>query len=93
MPRPRTKPTTPFGKRLEELRLSHGALINRPNISQSDFAELFGCQGETYGRWERGETEPSLEILQRLQKLTGVSLDYLISGPRDNVVRFRSGKQ
>jgi len=80
MPRPRSKPSTGFGKRLEELRFSHGRQIGLPNITQGYFADLLGVAGETYGRWERGETEPSLEVLQRIKRVTRVSLDYLITG-------------
>lgn len=91
MPRKRSKPQTPFAKRLEELRFAHGKQINLPDISQHYFADLIGVQGETYGRWERGETEPSLEALQRIRRITRASLDYLISGENvDNIVHFRS---
>lgn len=91
MPRKRSKPQTPFGKRLEELRFAHGKTLGLPEITQAEFADMFGVQGETYGRWERGETEPSLEILRRIRKITRISLDYLITGENvDNIVPFRS---
>lgn len=90
MARKRSKPQTPFGKRLEELRFSHGRNIGLPEISQSYFARLIGIQGETYGRYERGETEPSLETLTRIRQVTNVSLDYLITGQTATIVRLRT---
>lgn len=50
-----------------------------------EFAEALGVQEARYRRWEAAETEPDLFHLQRIAKLTGISLDILISGQRPTV--------
>lgn len=58
------------GDQIREIRLRAGmsrlALANRLNITQ-----------QAVGRWERGETEPSSDILQRISQIFGVSINYL----------------
>ena len=68
-----------FAARLRALRLSVGY------GTQESFAQALGLQGEAYRRYERGETEPSLETLVRIAELTDTSLDHLIAG---RVTRF-----
>jgi DNA-binding XRE family transcriptional regulator len=79
MSRKRSHPTgTPFrvafALRLAALRTSYGC------EEQKEFAEKLGLASETYRRYERAETEPNLETLDKIRELTGVSLDYLVSG-------------
>lgn len=69
-------------------------MTGRPNLTMGEFAQLLGLAEETYRRYERGETEPSLTTLTKLHRLTGASLDYLITGDhRTNVVHLRSQTQ
>lgn len=84
MPKRRSaKPKTEFARRLIELREFYGAATGRPNLSQKDFAQILGFgegQKETYRRYERGETEPNMRTLAEIHRVTGASLDLLISG-------------
>jgi len=65
-----------FARRLEAARVAAGYETMR------DFAKILGVAEATYRRWEAAETEPNLFHLQRISKLTNVSLDTLISGER-----------
>jgi transcriptional regulator with XRE-family HTH domain len=63
-----------FAVRLKAVRMSAGY---RTKIS---FARKLGVEGETYNRWERGETEPGIAELAKIHEITGASLDMLIAG-------------
>jgi hypothetical protein len=84
MPKRRSAPPkTEFARRLIELREFYAAATGRPNMSQGEFANILGFgsgQEETYRRYERGETEPNMRTLAEIHRVTGASLDLLISG-------------
>lgn len=82
-PKPASAVSKEFGARLKRLRQDYGREIGQPGLSQASFAALFGVEGETYGRYERGETEPPLHTLQEIRRVTGVNLNNLISGEID----------
>lgn len=65
------KPSTPFAQRLIQA---------RGEASRTDIAKALGCPLETLGNYERGRTFPDQEMLGRLRKVLGVSLDWLITG-------------
>lgn len=65
-----------FAVRLEAARIAAGFDTMR------EFSEALGISEARYRRWEAAETEPDLLHLQRISKITGVSLDTLISGQR-----------
>ena len=50
-----------------------------------DFSEALGIEQARYRRWEAAETEPDLFYLIKISRLTGVSLDTLISVARREV--------
>lgn len=83
MPKRRSaKPRTEFARRLIELREFYAGATGRPEMTQGEFAQILGFgrgQEETYRRYERGETEPSLRTLAEIHRVTGASLDTLIS--------------
>ena len=56
---------------LKEIRLKRG-------MSQSDVANRLGCSPNVYSRYERGERQPSIDILIDLSNILGVTVDYLI---------------
>lgn len=65
-----------FANRLSAARVASGYDTMR------DFAEALGISEARYRRWEAAETEPDLMHLQKIARLTGTSLDILISGQR-----------
>lgn len=65
-----------FATRLEAARIAAGYETMR------EFSEALGVAEARYRRWEAAETEPDLFHLQRIARLTGVSLDILIAGQR-----------
>jgi transcriptional regulator with XRE-family HTH domain len=63
-----------FARRLQAARISAGYETMR------DFAAALQIEEARYRRWEAAETEPDLTHLQKIAKLTRVSLDVLITG-------------
>ena len=64
-------PVTPFHVRLEHLRY-------RDFVSRAALARKLHISAAAVGRWERGETQPSLEALVKLARIFKVSADYLL---------------
>ncbi len=69
-----------FAERLAHTRTGYGKKIGDRDMHMGKFAAALGLEAETYRRYERGETEPSLAVLARVRDVTGVSLDYLVAG-------------
>lgn len=63
-----------FAKRLKAARVMKGF------ETQKDFAEEVGLEPETYRRYERAETEPTIGSLIRISHRLEVTLDFLIAG-------------
>lgn len=59
-----------FGERIVSAR-------KKQNLSQSDLALKAGMHPNVLGRYERGNTVPSVEIAAKIAKALDVSLDYL----------------
>src|SRR5713101_4956326 len=75
--RPPPKPTAAVvlvavGRRIRELRGF--------DLQQADFARELGVSQSQLSKYERGETEPSLQILVKLKERFGKSLDWLVLG-------------
>ena len=66
--------TKAFALRLKATRESGGFQY------ASVLARAIGVESPAYRKWERGEAEPGIADLVKIQKATGVSLDFLISG-------------
>lgn len=64
-------PTEVNKVRLKEIRLSL-------NLSQKDVADYLGTNANVYSRYETGERLPSIEILMKLSKFFGKSIDYIV---------------
>lgn len=47
-------------------------------LKVQDVADFLCCLPSVYGRYESGKREPSIDILLKLSRLYGVSVDYLI---------------
>ena len=54
------------------------ALRKEKGLSQADVGRLLGIKGDAYGRYERGEVKPSIEVAMRIAEALDVSLDYLV---------------
>ncbi len=53
-------------------------LRKKMGITQREAAELLDCSILSYGKYERGEREPSIDMLKKMAKLFNVNVDYLI---------------
>ncbi len=56
---------------LREIRVSR-------ELKVQEVAEYLCCLPSVYSRYENGKREPSVDVLLKLSKLFGVSVDYLI---------------
>jgi transcriptional regulator with XRE-family HTH domain len=63
-----------FARRLRAARIANGF------DSMRELAASLGIEEARYGRWERAETEPDLEMLMKLRSALSISLDVLICG-------------
>lgn len=68
------KPSSKFGSRTRNLRLSRG-------ISQEQLSNLAGINRSYMGQIERGETNPTLEIIERLSIALKVTPSQLLEYP------------
>lgn len=66
-----------FAKRLREVR------ENRRK-TQLDVSRILGISNVSYGAWERGDTEPSIEKLVKLCQFFDVTADWLIGMDKVN---------
>ncbi len=51
-------------------------------IKPAEFARRLGVTSQSVSQWESGATEPTKENLHKIARLTGVKIDWLISGVR-----------
>lgn len=58
-------------ERLRHLRELH-------NLTQRELATRLGMSEGAVGMWERGQREPSLEMVRQIAKIFNVSADYLL---------------
>lgn len=67
-----------------------GQAINKlrtdANLSQEQFAALFGVSQQSVQKWETGDTVPELSKLIKISKRFGVSLDALVLGNDHRIV-------
>lgn len=60
-----------FSERLKELRKSNG-------LSQKQLAVILQTTNSSVSDWERGRTEPHLNLVVQIADYFGVSCDYLL---------------
>ena len=48
------------------------------DLFQRNIAEYLGCTQQTYSRYETGELEPSLVVMEKLARFYDTSIDYLM---------------
>jgi len=68
---------TSLGERIYEERKKNG-------LSQGDLAGKLGISTKAVSKWETGESQPTLENINRLSEIFGVTSDYLIGGKAIN---------
>jgi transcriptional regulator with XRE-family HTH domain len=71
-----------FPERLRQLRMFH-------NVTQAQLAEAIGTTDRACRRYEAGENEPTLSVLQAIADFFDVSADYLMG--RDNYWKDSEG--
>ena len=64
------------GERIKNLRQQLG-------LTQAELADKVGFTSQTVSNWESGSREPDIEALVKLSSLFNVSLDYLLSGKKE----------
>jgi transcriptional regulator with XRE-family HTH domain len=72
--KPEIEPETDLGKRLRLLRKS------TDKSDQKSFAVALGVSQSALSSYERGQSDPSSKALAAYARLTGVSLDWLLTG-------------
>ena len=65
-----------FSERLINLRL-------QKQVSQKDIAEFINASVRQYQRYEKGEQQPTLPIVERLADFFNVSIDFLVGRSND----------
>ncbi len=60
------------------------SLRNETKLSQQEFGKMFGIKQGTYCNYEKGITEPSIEVMIRIADHFKVSLDYIFNRPFSN---------
>jgi len=75
-----------IGERIKELRTDKG-------MTQSDLAELVDLTYIQVGRYEKGKSNPSSEVLQRLAVALNTTTDFLMNGGTEQVEAQLSDKE
>lgn len=68
-----------FGERLRNLRI-------KKNLSQHEVSNIFNISPSAVGTYERGEREPSFDLLIKFSDFYKVSLDYLLKGKKEDEI-------
>jgi transcriptional regulator with XRE-family HTH domain len=50
----------------------------KKKLSQAEVGSLIGINGDAYGRYERAEVRPTIEMATKIADALNVSLDYLV---------------
>jgi len=75
-----------IGDRIKQLRTSK-------NMTQSDLAEIVGLTYIQVGRYEKGKSNPSADVLQKLASALDTTTDFLMSGDTEQVQAQLSDKE
>ena len=63
------------------------------NLLQQDVAELFAVTPQAVCKWEKGESVPDIEILQKLSEFYEVSLEEILGGERKRNIELNKKKE
>lgn len=61
-----------INERIKQLRVDN-------NLLQKEIAKILNVPKNTYGAWERGNNEPSVDIIIKLADFYQISTDYLLN--------------
>ncbi len=50
----------------------------KKKLSQADLGKLIGTSGDVIGRYERGDINPSIDVVTNIAEALEVSIDYLV---------------
>ena len=64
------------------MRLKEIRLLNQ--MTQQAAADKIGCSLKVYSNYERGEREPSIEMLKKIARCFNVTVDFLIENDVEN---------
>jgi len=70
--------TKAIGKFLLELR-------KEKSLTQKDIAKLCNVSAQAVSKWERGESIPDIELLDRLSLLYSISINEIVNGERSEI--------
>lgn len=69
---------------MDKINIRLKQLRQEKTLFQRDIAEKLNIEVNTYGAWERGSCEPSSDMLYKLSKLYGVTIEYLLGHENDD---------
>ncbi len=69
---------TSVSERIKNLRIEN-------NLTQTDLADKVGLTYVQIGRYEKGKSNPSSDVLQKLANVLNTSTDYLMNGKTEQV--------
>lgn len=67
-------------------------LREQKGVYQKKVASDLNIETNTYGSWERGNTEPPIDMLIALAKYYGVSVDYLVGVENEDYTKVQSDR-
>lgn len=53
-------------------------LRKKKGLSQADLGKLIGTSGDVIGRYERGDINPSIDVVTNIANALEISIDYLV---------------
>ncbi len=75
-----------IGERLKSLRQASG-------MNQMQVAQVLDIKRETYASWEIGRSSPKYDLLIKIAQLYNVSLEYLLTGEKQESFTVRSSNE
>lgn len=73
---------------MSEISLVLKYLRTQKGVYQKQIATDLNIETNTYGSWERGNTEPPIDMLIALAKYYGVSVDYLVGVEKEDFTKI-----
>lgn len=74
---------TTFSKNIKSLR-------KKFNLTQEHISKMLNIARNTYSHYETGKNEPSYDILIKLSKIFGCSIDYLLTNTDSELENYKS---